>query len=410
LRRSWRVAMAMILIVLVGAWALSCLLQRALEERERELMVEKGLELKEAVAQAKPGSIILLDPGTYEGGLYFENLKGEPDKPIKIMAADPHNPPVIRGGEECLHLVAPSYVELSYIIFSGATDNGLNIDDGGSYAVPACNIVLSNLSVMDIGPSGNRDGIKLSGVDHFFVLNCTVERWGDDGSAIDMVGCHEGVIEACTFRHGDDVGASGIQVKGGSCNISIWSCRFEHAGLRAVNIGGSTDLRYFRPQPPPGYEAKNVSVQGCVFIGSEAPIAYVGVDGAVVSFNTIYRPKHWVLRILQETVSPAFTPCRHGNFTDNIIAFMASEVVETVNIGNDTAPETFTFTRNLWYAIDDPSRSLPRLPVQERDGLYGVDPMFANAGGGDFSLKPESPAQGKGAFAFFPMKAPIRAC
>lgn len=371
-----------------------------MEEQERELRIQRSLKLKDAVAQSKPGSVILLEAGTYEGGLYFEHLKGEPGKPIKILAADLRNPPVIKGGRECLHLIEPTYLELSYIIFTGATDNGLNIDDGGSFDAPASHIVLSNLVVVDVGPNGNRDGIKLSGVDHFVIVNCTVERWGNDGSAIDMVGCHDGVIVGCTFRHGDDVGASGIQVKGGSCNITIRGCRFEHAGLRAVNIGGSTDLQYFRPQPPPGYEAKNVTVEGCVFIGSEAPIAFVGVDGAVVRSNTIYRPKRWVLRILQETVSPEFVPCRNGNFTDNIVSFMTSEVVETANIGSDTDPETFTFARNLWYAMDNPSMSSPSLPIQEKDGMYGSDPMFTDPEGGDFKLKPESQAHGKGAYAF----------
>jgi len=399
LRRPWLLASITIVIVLLGALGLSWLSQRDLEERERESRIQRSLELKEAVAQSVPGSIILLEAGTYEGGLYLEHVNGEPGKPIKIMAADPRNPPVIEGGRECLHLVEPAYVELSDIIFTGAADNGLNIDDGGSYDSPASHIVLRNLVVVDVGPNGNRDGIKLSGVDHFVIENCTAERWGSDGSAIDLVGCHDGVIVGCTFRHGDDTGASGIQVKGGSRNITIRGCRFEHAGSRAVNIGGSTDLQYFRPQPPPGYEAKNVTVEGCIFIGSEAPVAFVGVDGAVARFNTIYRPKRWILRILQETVSPEFVPCRNVNFTDNIIAFMTGEVVETANIGVETAPETFAFSGNLWYAMDDPTASFPSLPTREMDGTYGLDPMFMDPEGGNFMLKPESRAHGKGAYA-----------
>lgn len=388
------------MIILFGAWALSWLSQKSLEEHERELRIQRSLRLKEAVAQSKPGSVILLEAGTYEGGLYLERVNGEEGKPIKIVAADPQNPPIIKGGRECLHLVEPAYVELSHIIFMGAADNGLNIDDGGSYDEPASRVVLSNLKVFDVGPNGNRDGIKLSGVDHFVIENCTVERWGSDGSAIDMVGCHDGVIVGCTFRHGDDTGASGIQVKGGSRNIVIRGCRFDHAGLRAVNIGGSTDLQYFRPQPPPGYEAKDVTVEGCVFIGSEAPIAFVGVDGALVRFNTIYRPQRWVLRILQETVSPEFVHCRNGNFSDNIISFMTDEVVVTANIGEETAPETFAFARNLWYAMDDPAMSSPSLPTQEKDGMYGLDPMFLDPEGGNFMLEPESQAHGKGAYVF----------
>ncbi|MBO3803777.1 MAG: right-handed parallel beta-helix repeat-containing protein [Candidatus Brockarchaeota archaeon] len=359
----------------------------------------RKLELERALAEAKPGSVILLEPGVYEGGIYVENLRGEPGKPIVIGAEDPLNPPVINGGRECLHLVEPAYVEVRDIIFSGASENGLNVDDGGSYETPAIVITLRNLKVVDIGPEGNRDGIKMSGVDSFAIENCTVERWGSGGSGIDLVGCHNGIIVGCVFRHGDDVGASGIQVKGGSCNVTIRGCRFEHAGLRAVNIGGSTDMGYFRPQPPPGYEAKGVLVEGCVFLGSEAPIAFVGAEGSAARFNTIYRPRRWILRILQETVGPGFAPCRDCDFTDNVIYFMSREIAEAVNVGSNTSPETFRFARNFWYAADDPGSSAPILPVEEEDGVYGLDPDFADPEGGDFRLKPGSPATGKGAFA-----------
>ena len=50
-----------------------------------------------AVAAAKPGMRILLAAGTYPGGFFFQNVRGEPNHPIVIAAADPKNPPVFRG-------------------------------------------------------------------------------------------------------------------------------------------------------------------------------------------------------------------------------------------------------------------------------------------------------------------------
>ena len=388
-----------ILILTLGLLIAGMVWWRSVMETNREARVKSRLELVQALSQAEPGSTILVEPGVYEGGIYIENLRGEPGKPIVIAAADPSDPPVIRGGREGLHLVDPAYVEIYNLTFVGASYNGVNIDDGGSYDTPAHHIVLQGLTVMDIGPEGNRDGIKLSGVDDFVVRNCVVERWGTEGSAIDMVGCHRGIIEGCIFRYEDDVGSSGVQVKGGSSDIIIRGNRFEHAGRRAVNIGGSTDLQYFRPQPPPGYEAKNITVEGNVFIGSNAPIAFVGVDGAVVRFNTIYCPKLWVVRILQETTEPGFIPCRNGRFTDNIVVFESHETSTTVNVGPGTLPRTFVFARNFWYALDDPLLSHPSLPVDEVDGVYGLDPMFVDPEKGDFRLKPGSPAEGKGAYA-----------
>ena len=178
-----------------------------------------------------------------------------------------------------MHLTDPAYVELHDLVISKARGNGLNIDDGGSYDTPAHHVVLRRLVVRDVGSDGNHDGLKLSGLDDFTVEECTVERWGKRGSAIDMVGCHQGFLRGCTIREGDATNANGVQAKGGSRDISILQCRFENAGGRGVNLGGSTGLPYFRPKPQ-GYEAKDITVEDCTFLGSMAPIAFVGVDGA----------------------------------------------------------------------------------------------------------------------------------
>jgi len=70
-----------------------------------------------------------------------------------------------------------------------------------------------------------------------------------------------------------------------------------------------------------------------------------------------------------------------------------------VNIGPNTAPETFRFARNVWYCLDAPAKSRPSLPTPEVGGVYGQDPLFRNAEGGDLRLKPDSPTQRVGAEA-----------
>lgn len=368
--------------------------------------VRDAAGLRRAVAKAEPGTRILLAPGEYLGGFSFSNLQGAPGKPIIIAAADPNNPPVIRGRAEGMHLSDATYVELRDLCFTGATGNGLNIDDGGSYDTPSHHLLLRGLKVSDVGPRGNHDGIKLSGVDDFRVENCTVERISGEG--VDMVGCHRGVIAGSTFRHNqEEADARGIQAKGGCRDIVVRNCRFENAGGRAINVGGGTGLRYFRPplqgspgQVPHHYEARNIRVEGNTFIGGGTPVAFVGVDGAVVRFNTIYRPRRWALRILQETRRPDFISCRNGVFTDNLVVFHSSEWFEGgVNIGPATAPETFTFARNFWYCLDMPAKSRPTLPTQEANGVYGKDPLFRDAGKGDLRPEPTSPAAQSGATA-----------
>jgi hypothetical protein len=303
---------------------------------------------------------------------------------------------LFRGGVTGLHLTKPEYVELRGLVICDATGNGLNIDDGGDITNPANHVTLQDIVVRNIGPRGNRDGIKLSGVERFTVTGCTVERWGDGGSAIDMVGCHEGHIRNCTFRFSNDVAANGVQSKGGSRDITIERCRFEQAGHRAVNIGGSTGWPYFRPASP-GYEAKDIVVQDNYFVGSQSPIAFVGVDGAVVRYNTIYRPARWVVRILQESQGEAFVPCRDGLFTNNLILFRADEISSIVNVGPATAPKTFRFAQNHWYCIDAPQRSdRLALPVAEVDGIYGVDPQLRAPERGDLRPRASSPLRDVG--------------
>lgn len=353
---------------------------------ERIVAVDSDAALRTALAQARAGDVIRIAPGEYRGGLHRAGLRGEEDAPIVIEGADPEHRPVIQGGGNCLHLSDPVHVVLRNLVLSGAEANGLNIDDGGSSDTPARHITLSGIEVRDVGPRGNRDGFKLSGVDDFRVENCTFARWGDGGSAIDMVGCHDGVIAGCTFREGAG-GANSVQTKGGSRDILVQRCRFENAGGRAINVGGSTGLAYFRPEPQ-GYEAKDITVEDCTFIGSQAPIAFVGVDGAIVRHNTIYRPTRWLLRILQETQEPGFVPSRNGRFENNVVVFRSDEVSTAVNIGGGTAPETFTFAGNVWLCIDRPQQTerLVQLPSRETGGTYGVDPQLADPAAGDLTI------------------------
>ena len=368
--------------------------------------VSTANELRTAVNGVVPGVRILVAPGVYPGGFYFNAVRGERGLPIVIAGLEPANPPVIQGELNGMQFSNPAWLELADLVFTGATGNGLNIDDGGTFDTPARHITLRRLRVTDVGPEGNRDGIKLSGVADFRVEDCVVERWGTGGSAVDMVGCHRGVIEGNLFRHDPaaaTAGANAIQTKGGTSDIVIRRNRFEHAGARSLNIGGSTGLSLFRPPLVPGEEhaeARNIRVEGNTFIGSTAPVAFVGVDGAVVRFNTIYRPERWALRILQETTAPGFVPCRSGVFTDNIVAFHSSQWFSGgANIGPNTAPQTFEFARNWWYCLDDPARSQPSLPTPETAGVYGQSPLFRDAENGDLRLRPESPAGAYGADA-----------
>jgi Right handed beta helix region len=347
-----------------------------------EVAVSDSDELRAALRNAKPGTRIVLAGGLYTGGFHAANLGGEAGSPIVIKAADPKNPPVFTDANVGLHLSNPVYIELMWLTFRGLSGNGLNIDDGGNADTPAHHIEMIGLTFTDIGARGNEDAIKLSGVTDFRIGACIIGRWGKGGgSGIDMVGCHRGLIRGSTLWQDDAPNCTGIQCKGGTSDVTIRQNHFENAGGRAVNIGGSTGLQFFRPKLKDGEEhaeARNIIVEGNSFSGSTAPIAFVGVDGAKVRFNTFRRPGRWALRILQETAEKGFVPSRNGEFTENVVVFDSAHWSEGgVNIGSGTAPETFKFERNWWYCTDRPERSKPKLPTEETDGVYGKDPAEA---------------------------------
>jgi hypothetical protein len=351
-----------------------CILSLCSRAGAEDIRVADSAQLRAALGRAGPGTTLLLGPGVYEGGLYLENVAGEEGAPVVIQGAEPNNPPVFRGGGTALHLPDCRYVTLRHLKVTGFPGNGINIDDGGSFATPAHHIVLEDVTIRETGPQGNHDALKMSGVDHFVVRRCRFEAWG--GSGIDMVGCHHGVVEDCSFvgRPGFSQD-NGVQLKGGTEDVLVQCCLFQNAGQRAVNLGGSTGLPFFRPRVQ-AYEARNITIAGNRFEGSSdaqrpsgpwAAVAWVTADGGHVHHNTIVRPEKWVLRILQETTDSRFDPSHGGVFEHNLVLFDA-RVEVFVNVGPRTAPETFVFRHNAWYDVEGARR--PALPVAEEDGLY----------------------------------------
>lgn len=342
----------------------------------REISVGTTGELRSALESATPGTIISLRPGTYDSGNHRRGLSGTAAAPIVIQSQDPASPAVISGPGDGFGLADAAYVTFRDLVFDAPQENGINVDDAETVDTPAHHITFTRVAVRNLR-DGNRDGIKLSGVTDFVIEDSTIDRWGSDGSAIDMVGCHRGVIRNNVFRHipGITVG-NGVQVKGGSTDITITGNRFEHAAARGVQIGGTTGLQFFRPQPPGNTEARDIVVERNVFVGGETAVAFVSSDGGTFRFNTIYQPTRYLLRILSEQTAPGFLPTSNGSFTDNVVYWTADQ---GVNIGPGTQPQTFTFARNWWYRADAPGDSRPALPGTEEGGVYGADPAFLAA-------------------------------
>lgn len=356
--------------------------------------------IRAAVLAATPGTQVLIHPGTYTGGVWLENIRADDRKPIWIGGAPGQTPrPVIEGGGTAIHFARCSGIILHDLEVRGCTQNGVNADDAGAYAdeTAARHMVFRRLRIDSIGGDGNQDGLKLSGVRRFAVLDCEISRCGGakSGSGVDMVGCHDGVITG-TFFH--DLSANAVQAKGGTADVLIARCRMERAGERAVNIGGSTGFEFFRPPltPEGNAEARRIRVVSNVIIGGGCAAAFVGALDSEFSHNTVLRPEVWTFRILQETTSTrehAFVACARNRVEANIFVFERRALRTHVNIGPNTDPAGFAIVYNCWFAADDPGWSRPSLPVTEVGGMYGVDPMVREDA--RWTLDPRGPCVGK---------------
>ncbi len=342
-------------------------------------------ELQASLKRAVPGSRIEIAPGTYRGGIRISNLHGKPGLPIEIVGMDPRNPPVFEGTGEGLKASICSYVRFKNIVFRDYPDNGINVDDGGRRQT-SHHIILEDIRIENIGPMGNNDALKMSGVDHFVVRNLHAEGWG--GSAVDLVGCHFGVIEQSRFIHKKGCrSGNGIQIKGGSHSVLVQNNHFMDAIGRGVQIGGLTGLKYFRPTAG-NYEARNVIVAGNTFMGGNAPIVWVTSRDSQVHNNLFYMPKGWLGRILQETSDPRFMPCGGGRFEKNVIV-LDSAAGGIFNIGRGTDPRSFILHGNVWNRSE--SEVKQHLPAVESGGIYGFHPELRVTPGGGIAPAQDSP-------------------
>ena len=176
-----------------------------------------------AIRSLKDGDVLKINPGTYPAGHSINGIAN-----LTVEGADPENRPIIEGGK-----------------------------------------------AEDIGPNGNFDGIKCSGLKDLVIRNCEISGWG--GQAIDFVGCSDALITGCIitgkpgfFQH------TGSQFKGGSENVTVEKCRFINAGERPVQAGGSTGKAFFRP-PGANYEARSIFIRYNVFEGGVCAVAFTGV-------------------------------------------------------------------------------------------------------------------------------------
>ena len=146
-----------------------------------EILIQSPDELVAALRDLKTGTTLKIAPGNYPGGHSVSGVEK-----LTIEALDPKQPPHFRGGANAWHFSRCKDLSLRNLRLSGQTGNGLNLDDGGDLANPTTGITIEHVEISDIGPKGNHDGIKCSGLDQLTIRDCAITGWG--GQGIDFVG------------------------------------------------------------------------------------------------------------------------------------------------------------------------------------------------------------------------------
>ncbi len=341
-----------------------------------------------AIAQATPGTRIRIAAGTYGAIGAVRNLQGTAQAPIALVG---EGAVVIDTGQtaQALQLSDPRYVVLQGITVQNTAPHGINIDDGGSYDTPAEYVVLRNMTFRNIGTGGNNDCLKMSGVDRFYIEGSSFSGC-NQGEAIDMVGCHNGVITGSVFF---DLPMNGVQTKGGSADVLIHGNRFTNVAQRSINAGGSTGAAYYRPANTTHEAARIQMVANIIERSGSTPVAFVGCDTCVFANNTIVEPGTYLARLLEENT--ALTAGANGYYINNIIVFNTNGRGAVVNVGANSQPTTYTFGNNLWYSLDNVGYAGPTLGggiPAETGSIIQQNPLL------DANRRPQSgsPALGAG--------------
>ena len=147
-------------------------------------------------------------------------------------------------------------------------------------------------------------------------------------------------------------------------------------------------------------QATGIIVEGSIFRGGCSPVAFNGCRDAIFRYNTVYLPRMWLIRILRENFREGMLDTGHNRIERNVFVHDRSTLRQIINVSRGTAPDTFTFHQNLWYAVDAPEQSLPDLPAEATEPVVGRDPEFADPDQGDLTPKTDtSPAADYGAAA-----------
>ena len=331
----------------LALWTIS-LASPALAQQTHE--VEAGQNtILDAVAQAQPGDTIML---TTDGGAYENDDEIKPDIPLTFMAKPglAKRPVLTNNGADGTKDIFRLYNDLTLI---GLEIDGLNEAKYG---------------IRTGSSSGDAANVKQDYV--LKITNCHFRDIvaGSDGNA---------------FRAYGMTMADSIVVK---------NSLFENMGKEALRARdedsdrpgfGFFNVKYFEVSNSTFWNIKNDAIS---VYGGDQDTATPGPE-VVIDHVTIYNAGHYVLNLKFAENAKVTNSILVGNY-DIVNATMKTLGAPWLETGAEIA---YTDTLNV---SDDGEWTGGGMPTVNM--LHAVDPMFADADNGDFTLSGDSPLIGKG--------------
>lgn len=376
--------------------ALATCLMAAQPALATQHLVTPGNNWQTLEIRAQPGDEIILMPGNHRP-VTLSNLTGAPGNPIIIRGLDPNRPPTIVAKRRGIVLHKPKYVIIQDIIITGATLTGILVDnqipDPAEFFNPPAqtqqepwdaNVIFRNVTVLKTGPEGRRHAIELRGLRDVRIIDCKFEGWG--GSALEIVGCHNVLVEKCKFMELEDFSQyHAIQIRAGSTRVNITNCQFDVDCEGVVSIGAVSRRNDFCPSIPTNakalsqYEARHVQLQHCTFNKGMFPIAMLHADDCLIRNNTFIRPRSAVLGVTHITDVSVVAVANRGIFGGNLIVWEPGDITRYIYFSQRIDKTTFAIEQNLWWSgeLVQDRKKLGAFPKQGQwPQILDIDPKL----------------------------------
>ncbi|MGJ8624629.1 MAG: right-handed parallel beta-helix repeat-containing protein [Yoonia sp.] len=245
--------------------------------------------IQKAIDAAPPGATIVVGEGIYNENLVFRN-SGTEGAPITLKADGPPGTVVITPKNASLDTIRISGAD--HIVIDGFTLHGsddpsrqvLHIHAKNDNTDPASDITISN----NVIERGEGDGIKVSKSDGLTIIGNEITGGGDGEAAIDFVGVQGATIANNIISNIPNIG---LMIKGGSIGIDIFDNQISEIGRMAVEIGGYTPERFYRPgflEDGNTFEAANIAFSGnSISEVDMTAIRVIGAQDILLENNTV---------------------------------------------------------------------------------------------------------------------------